>query len=79
MWRASLFSPTPTYPPVRTTSTPRSNECVCFPVLTACSLIISDVLSWDFTGGTMDKNPPANSGDKYSISGTGRFQVLWGN
>ena len=28
---------------------------------------------WDFPGGTVDKNPPANAGDTGSIPGLGRF------
>ena len=28
---------------------------------------------WDFSGGTVDKNPPANAGDVSSIPGPGRF------
>ena len=29
----------------------------------------------DFPGGTVDKNPPANAGDKGSIPGLGRFHI----
>ena len=31
------------------------------------------VINWDFTGGSMLKNLPANAGDAGSISGSGRF------
>ena len=31
---------------------------------------------WDFTTGTMDRNPPANARDTGSIPGLGRFHVL---
>ena len=34
---------------------------------------------WDFSGGTVDKNPPANAGDTSSIPGQGRFHMPWGN
>ena len=30
----------------------------------------------DFPGGTMDKNLPANAGDKGLIPGSGRFDML---
>ena len=33
----------------------------------------------DFLGGTMDKNPPANAGDKGSIPSPGRFHMPWSN
>ena len=34
--------------------------------------------SWrDCPGGTVDKNPPANTGDKGSIPGPGRFHRPW--
>ena len=29
-------------------------------------------VSWDFPGGTVDKNPPANAGDMGLIAGMGR-------
>ena len=31
----------------------------------------------DFHGGAVDRNPPANAGDKGSIPGPGRFHMLW--
>ena len=31
--------------------------------------------SWDFPGGTVVKNPPANAGDMGSIPGLGRSQM----
>ena len=34
---------------------------------------------WDFPGGPVVKNPPANAGDMGSISGLGRFHLLWVN
>ena len=30
------------------------------------------IINWDFTGGSMLKNLPANAGDSGSISGSGR-------
>ena len=36
-------------------------------------------MKWDFPGGTVDKNPPANAGDTGSISGPGRFHMLQGS
>ena len=33
-------------------------------------------LTWDFPGGTVDKNPPADAGDTGSIPGPGRFHML---
>ena len=34
---------------------------------------------WDFPGGPVVKNPPANAGDVGSISGQGRFHMLRGD
>ena len=34
---------------------------------------------WDFPGGPVVKNPPANAEDTGSILGPGRFQVPQGN
>ena len=34
---------------------------------------------WDFRGGPVVKNLPANAGDTSSIPGPGRFHMLWGN
>ena len=31
----------------------------------------------DFLGGTVDRNPPTNTGDMGSIPGPGRFYMLW--
>jgi len=33
----------------------------------------------DFPGGTVDRNPSANSGDTGSIPGLGRFNMPWSN
>ena len=33
----------------------------------------------DFSGGIVDKNPPANAGDMGSIPGPGRFHMPQGN
>ena len=33
----------------------------------------------DFSGGIVDKNPPANAGDMGSIPGLGRFHMPQGN
>ena len=33
-------------------------------------------MKWDFPGGTVDKNPPANAGDTGSIPGRERFHML---
>ena len=35
--------------------------------------------SWDFPGGAVVKNPPANAGDKGSIPGPGRSHMPWSN
>ena len=32
----------------------------------------------DFAGGTVDKNPPANTGDTDLIPGLGRSHMPWG-
>ena len=37
------------------------------------------LLYWDFPGGTVDKNPPANAGDMGLVPGLGRFHMLWSN
>ena len=36
-------------------------------------------MSWDFPGGPMVKNPPANAGDMGSIPGSGRSHVPQSN
>ena len=36
------------------------------------SLSFKFVVNWDFPGGTVDKNPPANAGDVGSSPGPGR-------
>lgn len=33
----------------------------------------------EFPGGTVDRNLPANTEDKVSISGPGRLQMPWSN
>ena len=35
--------------------------------------------SWDILGGTVDKNLPANAGDRGSIPGPGRSHMPWSN
>ena len=35
----------------------------------------SERLTWDFPGGTVDKNPPSSAGDMGSIPGPGRFHM----
>ena len=35
--------------------------------------------SWDFPGGPVVKNPPANTGDMDSIFGLGKFYMSHGN
>ena len=37
------------------------------------------IMSLDFSGGSVDKNLPANAGDKGSNPGLGRSHVLWSN
>ena len=34
---------------------------------------------WDFPGGTVIKNPPANAGHMGSIPGPGRYHMSWSN
>ena len=34
-------------------------------------------MCWDVPGGTVDGNPLANEGDMGSISGPGRFHMVW--
>ena len=34
---------------------------------------------WDFPGGSVGKNPPANAGDTGSIPSLGRSYILWNN
>ena len=31
----------------------------------------------DFPGGTVDRNPLTNAGDRGSVPGLGRFHMLW--
>ena len=35
--------------------------------------------AWDFTGGAVVKNPPANAGDMGSSPGLERSHMLWNN
>ena len=35
------------------------------------------MISLDFPGGSVDKNPPASAGDTGSIPGPGRFHMPW--
>ena len=37
------------------------------------------IIILDFPGGTVVKNPPANTGDMGSIPGPGRSHRLWSN
>ena len=32
---------------------------------------------WDFPGGTVDKNSPANARETSSMSGLGKFHIPW--
>ena len=36
-------------------------------------------ISWDFPGGTVVKNPPANAGDTGLSPGLGRSHMPWSN
>ena len=38
-----------------------------------------DVITWDFPGGSVVKNPSANAGHTGSIPGPGRFYMPWSN
>ena len=37
------------------------------------------VMDWDFPGGAVVKNPPANAGDMDSSPGLGRSHMPWSN
>ena len=39
------------------------------------SFIDSTIMTWDFPGGSVLKNPPANAGDVGSVPGSGRYLV----
>ena len=39
------------------------------------SLLMLTLISWDFPGGSVVKNPPANAGDTGSIPGLGRSHM----
>ena len=43
------------------------------------SLLSKDASDRDFPGSPGVKNLPANAGDTGSISGQGRYDMLWGN
>ena len=45
----------------------------------ALQLDIFKIDSWDFPGGPVVKNPPANDEDTGSITGPGRSHMLWYN
>ena len=50
------------------------------PKLLPRELLVSRVLSvWDFSGGTVVKNPPANAGDTGSSPGPGRSHMPQSN
>ena len=36
-------------------------------------------VSWDFPGGTVVRNPPANAEDMGLVPGLGRLHMPWGN
>ena len=40
---------------------------------------IIKILSWDFPGGAVVRNPPANAGDMGSIPGPGGSHMPWSN
>ena len=40
---------------------------------------VKNIASWDFTGGAVVKNPPANAGDTGSIPGPGRSHMPQSN
>ena len=42
-------------------------------------VIIIKMIIWDFPGGTVVKNPPANAGDMGSCPGPGRSHMPWSN
>ena len=42
-------------------------------------VILKFINIWDFPGGPVVKNPPANAGDTGLIPGPGRFHTLQGN
>ena len=55
-----------------------------------CTLLVSSSMSfaneysqdlehWDFPGGSVVKNPPANAGDTGSIPGPERSHMPWSN
>ena len=42
-------------------------------------LDVKEFSSWDFPGGIVVKNPPANAGDTGSSPGPGRSHMPWSN
>ena len=40
---------------------------------------VKNMTPWDFPGGTVVKNPPANAGDTGSSPGPGRSHMPWSN
>ena len=55
----------------------RSGVHICGSKQPARSLGFKSV--WDFPGGAVVKNPPANAGDTGSSPGPGRSHMLWSN
>ena len=43
------------------------------------TLLTDSKVEWDFPGGTVVKNPPANAGDMGSSPGPGRSHMPWSN
>ena len=64
-------------------SSGKSRQIASCPPLAPPSLLLAErgfqklVELWDFPGGLVVKNPPANAGDMGSIPGSGRPQVTW--
>ena len=51
----------------------------CSAIAQCCQVLKRKLRFWDFPGGTVVKNPPANAGDKGSSPGPGRSHMLRSN
>ena len=40
---------------------------------------LCEINGWEFPGGPVDMNLPANAGDRGSITGSGRAHMPWSN
>ena len=65
--------------PINIYQLPMKMESIFFIGSRNGSLQLKSLLSGDFSGGAVVKNPPANAGDMGSSPGPGRSHMPWSN